>query len=400
MGTQTDKQKSSNKPMRDIINKVRKEAERLNKSGPKTNTFQKIRHVYSEQNRPDLTEADLVGRTLPAQRVLLEGKREMAFRTDVSQRWSSTIVMLMQLLTNWSALTLMYTAGGSSNPLEEDFSVILQVFSMCFRVLVFLRLSQGTHHSNTVRVVAELRYLLMHTLNMQEKLQIYNPAAVPQGKNLFDEDSYPQSEYKDPGSLKAEATEARQRLRRAVAKRFLQEDYCVKKPNHTRDYTIDICMYLCPISFQGMHRSGSHMQIFLDAHDNQTKHEYYTAEEILDGTEKRIKEMMRTAHKNRADRPSKDKESSVHPVAKKQKQQGLLTFSSRSGGAAVASFVAASSLPDDAVDVVEVSMEDEIREEIDGYQRKAWTVRLPDPSRAQACEVCTLEDPDEWWAYQ
>ena len=72
----------------------------------------------------------------------------------------------------------------------------------------------------------------------------------------------------------------------------------------------------------------------------------------------------------------------------------------RSGGAAVASFVAASSLPDDAVDVVEVSMEDAIREEIDGYQRKAWTERLPDPSRAQACEVCTLEDPDEWWAYQ
>ena len=78
----------------------------------------------------------------------------------------------------------------------------------------------------------------------------------------------------------------------------------------------------------------------------------------------------------------------------------LLTFSSRSGGAAVASFVAASSLPDDAMDVVEASMEDTIREEIDGYQRKAWTVRLPDPSRAQACEVCTLEDPDEWWAYQ
>jgi hypothetical protein len=36
----------------------------------------------------------------------------------------------------------------------------------------------------------------------------------------------------------------------------------------------------------------------------------------------------------------------------------------------------------------------------DGYQRKAWTVRLPDPSRSQACEVCTLEDPDEWWTYQ
>jgi hypothetical protein len=57
-------------------------------------------------------------------------------------------------------------------------------------------------------------------------------------------------------------------------------------------------------------------------------------------------------------------------------------------------------MADPAVDVVEVSMEDVIREEIDGYQRQAWTVRLPDPSRSQSCEVCTLEDPDEWWVYQ
>ena len=110
MGTQTDKQKSSNKAMRAIINTVRKEAERLTKSGAKTNTFRKFRQVLSENNRPVVTEADLEGMTLPHQRVLLEGNREMAFRTDVSQGWASTIVMLMQLLTNWSALTLMYTA--------------------------------------------------------------------------------------------------------------------------------------------------------------------------------------------------------------------------------------------------------------------------------------------------
>ena len=64
MGTQTDKQKSSNKEMRAIINTVRKEAERLTKSGPKTNTFQKFRQVLSENNRPVVTEADLEGMTL------------------------------------------------------------------------------------------------------------------------------------------------------------------------------------------------------------------------------------------------------------------------------------------------------------------------------------------------
>jgi hypothetical protein len=400
MGTQTDKQKSTNKPMREIINTVRKEAERLNKSGPKSNTFEKIRHVYSEHNRPVVTEADLTDKTLREQRVLVAAKREMAFRTDVSQRWSSTILMLMQVLTNWSVLTLMYNTSGNENPLEDHFAVILQVFSICFRVLVFLRLSQGTHSCNTVRVVAELRFLLTHTLNMKERLQIYNPAAVPQGKNLFEEDNYVVSEYKEPAVLKPLATDTRERLRRAVVKRFLQEDYAAKKHNRTRDYTIDICMYLCPITFQAMHRPGSHMQVFLDALDNNTHHCYYTVQEILEGTVDRIKEMMRTAYKNRKDRVNKEKESSVHAAAKKQKIQGCLNFTGRSGGAAVASLVAASTQAGPAPQAAEVSMEEVIRVELDAYQRKAMTVKLPDPNSAQVHEVCTLEEPDEWWAYQ
>jgi hypothetical protein len=28
------------------------------------------------------------------------------------------------------------------------------------------------------------------------------------------------------------------------------------------------------------------------------------------------------------------------------------------------------------------------------------TVKLPDPNSASVHEVCTLEEPDEWWAYQ
>ena len=125
---------------------------------------------------------------------------------------------------------------------------------------------------------------------MKERLQIYNPAAVPQGKNLFEEDNYPLTEYKDPDALKQLATDTRERLRKAVVKRFLQEDYAVKKHNHTRDYTIDICMYLCPITFQAMHRPGSHMHVFLDALDNNTKHGYYTVPEILEGTVECIKD--------------------------------------------------------------------------------------------------------------
>ncbi len=44
--------------------------------------------------------------------------------------------------------------------------------------------------------------------------------------------------------MKPLVTEPRQRLRRGAVKRFLQEDYVVKKHNHTCDYTMDMSMYL------------------------------------------------------------------------------------------------------------------------------------------------------------
>jgi hypothetical protein len=69
-------------------------------------------------------------------------------------------------------------------------------------------------------------------------------------------------EYKEPDSLKPEDVEDRQMFRKPVVKRFLHENYVVKKHNHTRDYTIDMCMHLCPISFQDMHKTDSHMYVF------------------------------------------------------------------------------------------------------------------------------------------
>ena len=144
----------------------------------------------------------------------------------------------------------------------------------------------------------------------------------------------------------------------------------------------------------------SHIHVFLECQDNETKHDYYTPQEILDGTEQHIKEVMRTTHKNHVDRHKEYQESGGDPVDKRQKQQSLLNFTSRSGGAAVTSFVAVCSQPGPASGVGDVSMEQVIREEMDTYQIKTWTVRLPDPTRSQACEVCTLEDPDERWVYQ
>ena len=54
------------------------------------------------------------------------------------------------------------------------------------------------------------------------------------------------------------------------------------------------------------------------------KHEYYTTQEILDGTEERIIEMIHTVHKNHTDRHSKVQESPGDPTVKRQKQQSLL----------------------------------------------------------------------------
>jgi hypothetical protein len=108
------------------------------------------------------------------------------------------------------------------------------------------------------------------------------------------------------------------------------------------------------------------MHVFLDTQDNNTKHDYYTVQEILDGTEEQIKEMMRTAYKNRTDRVNKEKESSVDGAAKKQKTQARLNFTGKSGGAAVASFVAATKQAGPVPEAAKVSMEDAIRVEMDG----------------------------------
>ena len=51
------------------------------------------------------------------------------------------------------------------------------------------------------------------------------------------------------------------------------------------------------------------MHVFLDTQDHNTKHDYYTAQEIFDGTEERIKDMMRTTYKNRRDRVNKETDS-------------------------------------------------------------------------------------------
>jgi len=142
------------------------------------------------------------------------------------------------------------------------------------------------------------------------------------------------------------------------------------------------------------------MYVFFYTEDNNTKHDYYTVQEIVDGTEERIKEMIHTTYKNRRDRVNKEKESSVDGVFKKQKTQARLNFTGKSGGESVDSFVAASTLTGPAPEGVEVSMEDTIRVEMDGYHHKAWTVRLPDPNSSQVSEVYTLEEPDEWWTYQ
>ena len=72
----------------------------------------------------------------------------------------------------------------------------------------------------------------------------------------------------------------------------------------------------------------------------------------------------------------------------------------RSGGVTVTSFVEVCSQTGPDPDVSEVSMEQVIREEMDVYQRQAWTVRIPDPTRSQVCEVYTWEESDEWWVYQ
>ncbi len=64
--------------------------------------------------------------------------------TDVSQRWASTILMIMYVLVNWGVLEALYIQNEEDFLLDGEEQSLVQVFSLLFRVQVFLRLSKGT----------------------------------------------------------------------------------------------------------------------------------------------------------------------------------------------------------------------------------------------------------------
>jgi hypothetical protein len=120
-------------------------------------------------------ETDLVGHTAAKMRSIESGPRAKRLSTDVSQRWSSSILMIMYVLVNWGVLQALYIQKGEDFSLEDDEKSLVHLFSILFRVHIFLRISQTTHLCSGVCILLELRYLLHTTLNCASDLQIFDP---------------------------------------------------------------------------------------------------------------------------------------------------------------------------------------------------------------------------------
>jgi hypothetical protein len=312
LGTQLDRRKTSNPEARQLIDKVRRVCGKLASSPPSGEAFKNLQHIWVATQRHAVQEADLVGHTAAKMRSMESGPRAKRLSTDVSQRWASSILMIMHVLVNWGVLQALYIQKGEDFSLEDDEKALVQLFSILFRVHIFLRISQATHLCSGVSILLELRYLLHTTLNCGADLQIFDPRkAAARNLDIYNESSYTK-EDKKVGQLVPMVQAVRQSLRKAVVKRFLHASgYACKNRGGVRCYMLDMYMYLCPISFNFMQNPRqSHVDVFLDEGDKLPGMHYYTPTEVHAGTQTEIKSLMRKILRERKNTPALEEEHS------------------------------------------------------------------------------------------
>jgi hypothetical protein len=100
--TQLDRRKTSNPETRELIDKVRRVCGRLASSPPSGEGFKNIQQIWVTTQRNTVQEADLVDHTTAKMRSIESGPHTKRLSTDVSQRWGSSILMIMHV--NWGVL--------------------------------------------------------------------------------------------------------------------------------------------------------------------------------------------------------------------------------------------------------------------------------------------------------
>ena len=149
LGTQLDRRKTSNPEARQIIDKVRRVCGKLASSPPSGDAFKNLQLIWVVTQRHAVQEADLVGHTAAKMRSIVSGPRAKRLSTDVSQRWASSILMIMHVLVNWGVLQALYIQKGEDFSLEYDEKSLVKLFNILFRVNIFLRISQDTPFAPT-----------------------------------------------------------------------------------------------------------------------------------------------------------------------------------------------------------------------------------------------------------
>ena len=88
-------------------------------------------------------------------------------------------------------------SGENGRSLQDDEKALVHLFSIPFRVQIFLRISQTTHLCGGVRILFELRYLLYTTLRCDTDLQIFDPRKVAvKNLDIYDESTYTKEDKK------------------------------------------------------------------------------------------------------------------------------------------------------------------------------------------------------------
>ena len=242
-----------------LIHKVRKVVEFIRKSPGNTKVFDESAHQAEAKRQEEAQDkADRekgMGIYNPDVAVATKARRLKHLTSDVSQRWTSTITMLFNVLLQWNHIEKVYSSRNPplTFPLGALKVPIVHLYSVAHPFGKFVGLTQTTNKIALVPCILSLMTLFKRTLNLKVALRLHDPS---QGQNEAQIDV----EHKH---LEVVARVTREKLAKAFEDRF-RKRYALVKHKDSRQWHWDFAMFLFPPAHR---RQFEYMKVLLDVQD-------------------------------------------------------------------------------------------------------------------------------------
>jgi len=268
---------------RELIHTVRKVVEFIKKSPNNTKVFdisaedaERNRQAAAQEKEDVLKERGLHDPDVSMQ---IKARRTKHLTSDVSQRWTSTITMLYNVLLHWAHINTVYTESEMENPLLANKRSIVHLYSLVHPFGDLVLLAQTTNEVIIVPCVLTLKSLFKTTLKLGAPLKIHDPSRTGDGAD---------GGVIEDADLDSNAAETRKKLAKAMEEQFLHR-YAIKDHGDIRQWYWDLGMMLYPPTLP---RKFEYMNAMLRLQFPPTRGTIWEKEELITKVEEKLFALM------------------------------------------------------------------------------------------------------------